>query len=164
MEHQLPRHQLMLQLESMEKLLAYLEMKERKQPYLPACIQPHPAARRSITEESEGAEQAGDTDATRHEHARYGLKELNEDTEPAGYDQYLGYALGTNDATCACQLRSSQGLNPSVVPDARCLTLLARSAEQSKINTLSSSSTSPSSIPSPNDSRTALGPPVLNQS
>ena len=101
MEHQLPCHQLMLQLESMEKLLAYLEMKERKQFHLPACIQPHPAARPSITEESEGAEQAGETDATRHELARYGFKELNEDTEPAGYDQYLGYALGTNDATCA---------------------------------------------------------------
>lgn len=163
MEHQLPCHQLMLQLESMEKLLAYLEMKERKQFHLPACIQPHPAARPSIIEESEGAEQAGDTNATRHELARYGLKELNEDTEPAGYDQYLGYALGTNESV-HIQLRSSQGLNPSVVPDARCSTLLARSAEQSKINTLSSSSTSPSSIPSPIDSRTALGPPVLNQS
>ena len=53
MEHQLPRHQLMLRLESMEKLLAYLEMKERNQFHLPACIQPHPAARPSITEESE---------------------------------------------------------------------------------------------------------------
>ncbi|KAL2057617.1 hypothetical protein ABVK25_002001 [Lepraria finkii] len=96
----------------MEKLLAYLEMKEREQFHLPACIQPYPAALPSIAEESEGAEQAGEIDATRHELARYGLKELKEDTEPAGYDIYLGYALGTNDTTCAYSTPVSPRFEP----------------------------------------------------
>jgi hypothetical protein len=100
-EYGLPGHHLMLQRESMAKLDACLEMKEHESSSAMASMEPHSAALPSIAEESESTEQAVGIETSRHELATYGLTELNEDTEPAGHAQYLGYILGPSGMTCA---------------------------------------------------------------
>lgn len=91
----------MLQRESIAKLDACLEMKERESSSVMASIEPHSAALPSLAEESEGMEQAVQVKVTLPELATYRLTELNEDTKPAGHAQYLGYILGPSGPACA---------------------------------------------------------------